>query len=93
MEDYREVKFELPGPGRHRAIFFLRPDKNLDEPDATKPSNERNIPVRWDDPTMLFIPTLNDESIFAALCYILDNHLADEAFENEDDIRRNDVVY
>ena len=92
IEDYREVNFELPGQGRQRAVFFLLPDKNSDDPYATKPTKEWDVPVRWDDPTMLFIPTLNDESILAAISYILDKGLADEAFEKDDGIRLDDTV-
>jgi hypothetical protein len=40
---------------------------------------------------MLFVPTLNDESVLSAMRYIIDNDQQDIAFENEDDIRLNDA--
>lgn len=89
IDDYREVNFELPGKGRHRAVFFLLPDKSSDDPYATTPVREWHVPVRWDDNTMLFVPTLGDESILAAMKYILTNGLEDEAFEDEEQIRFN----
>lgn len=89
IEDYREVNFVLPGQGRRRAVFFLLPDKNSSDPFATKPEHEWHVPVRWDDPTMLFIPDLSDRSILAAIKHIIDHKLEDEAFENEDDIERS----
>lgn len=87
IDDYREVCFEIPGKGRYRAVFFLLPDKNSDDPYKTMPIKEWLIPVRWDDPTMLYVPTLDDDSILAALSHILENGLEDDALENEDDIR------
>lgn len=90
IEDCREVKFELPGGGRRRAVFFLSPDKNSNDPYSIKPSDEWDVPVRWDDPTMLFVPTLSDEAVLTAMRYIIDNGLEDEAFENEDEIRLDD---
>ncbi len=51
------------------------------------PVSEWDVPVRWDDNTMLFVPTLGDESILAAMSYILTSGLEDEAFENGDDVR------
>jgi hypothetical protein len=89
IDDYREVNFELIGKGRHRAVFFLLPDKKSDDPYATIPDSEWDIPVRWDDNTMLFVPTLDDESILAAMKYVLTKGLEGEAFENENDIRLN----
>lgn len=86
VDDYREVNFELPGKGRHRAMFFLLPDRNSDDPNAVKPVSKWNVPVQWDDPTMLYIPTLGDDSILTAMKHIFDNGLEGEAFENEDDI-------
>lgn len=87
IDDYREVNFELSGRGRHRAVFFQLPDKNSEDPYAIKPIDEWNVPVRWDDRTMLYVPGLHDESILAAMRYIIDNGFVDDAFENEDDIR------
>ena len=89
IDDYREVNFELPGRGRYRAVFFLLPDKNSDDPYAIKPRDEWDVPVRWDDPTMLYVPALDDNSVLAAMRYIIDNDQQDDAFENEDDIRLN----
>lgn len=86
IDDYREVNFEFPGRGRFRVFFYLLPDKKSDDPFATKPSGEWDVPVLWDDPTMLYVPTLNDNSILAAMRYIIDNDRVDEAFENVDDI-------
>lgn len=91
IDDYREVNFELPGRGRHRAVFFHLPDKNSKNPYAIKPNDEWDVPVRWDDRTMLFVPELHDESILAAMRYIIDNGFVDVAFENEDDIRLSDL--
>ena len=91
IDDYRQVDFELLGRGKHRAVFFLLPDQNSDDPFATKPSSEWKNPVRWDDNTMLFIPTLEDRSIIAAMMYILEKGLEIDAFENEDDIATNDM--
>lgn len=90
MDDYREVTFGLPGKGRRRAVFFLLPDTKSHDPHAAKPVDEWDAPVRWDDNTMLFVPSLSDDSILAAMRYILGNGLEDEAFEDEDDIRLND---
>ena len=39
---------------------------------------------------MLFIPTLEDGSITAAMMYILENGLQNDAFEDEDDTAFND---
>jgi hypothetical protein len=91
IDDYREVIFELPGRGRHRAVFFHLPDKKSKDPYAIKPTDEWDVPVRWDDPTMLYVPGLHDESILAAMRYIIDNDYVDDAFENEDDIRLSDL--
>ncbi|MCU0713329.1 MAG: hypothetical protein MUC43_14815 [Pirellula sp.] len=91
IDDYREVNFEIPGRGRYRAVFFLLPDGNSDDPYAIKPINEWDVPVRWDDPTMLFVPTLNDDSILAAMRYIIDNGLESDACESDDDLRLNDT--
>lgn len=89
IDDYREVNFELPTRGRHRAVFFLLPDQGSDDPYAIKPIHEWDVPVRWDDPTMLYVPSLSNESILAAIRYIIDNGLEADAFENEEDIRLN----
>jgi hypothetical protein len=40
---------------------------------------------------MLYVPTLNDDSVLAAIRFIIDNDQQDDAFENEDDIRLNDA--
>ena len=39
---------------------------------------------------MLFVPSLSDESILAAMQYIIDNGMEADAFENEEDIRLDD---
>ncbi len=40
---------------------------------------------------MLYVPALNDDSVLAAMRYIIDNDQQDDAFENEDDIRLDDA--
>lgn len=86
IDDYRDVRFEIPGGGRRRAVFMLLPDRNSDDPFATAPADAWDVPVRWDDKTMLFIPALDDAAIVAAVLYILANGMEDAAFEDETDI-------
>lgn len=86
IEAYREVNFVIPGKGRHRALFFLLPDRNSMDPYAVMPTKEWNVPVRWDDNTMLFVPSLDDNSVLLAMKFIFQNGLETSAFENEEDI-------
>ncbi len=86
IEEYREVNFLIPGKGRHRAVFFLLPDRNSINTYAVMPTNEWNVPVRWDDNTMLFVPSLDDNSILSAINYIFKNGMEASAFENEEGI-------
>ena len=86
IEEYREVNFVIPGKGRHRAVFFLLPDRKSMDPYAVMPTKEWNVPVRWDDNTMLFVPSLDDDSVLSAMKYIFQNGLETSAFENEEDI-------
>ena len=86
IEEYREVNFVIPGKGRHRAVFFMLPDRNSMDPYSVMPTKEWNVPVRWDDNTMLFVPTLDDNSILSAMKYIFRNGMELSAFENEEGI-------
>lgn len=86
IEEYREVNFLIPGKGRHRAVFFLLPDRSSKDPYAVMPTKEWNVPVRWDDNTMLFVPSLDDNSILSAMKYIFQNGMEASAFENDEDI-------
>ena len=86
IDDYREVTFGLQDGSQRRAMFFLLPDKNSNDPYAVKPEGEWTVPVCWDDPTMLYVPTLKDESILAAITYILNQKLEASAFEVVDEI-------
>lgn len=86
IEDYRDVNFVIPTKGRHRAVFFLLPDKSSMDPYSVMPTREWNVPVRWDDNSMLFVPSLDDNSILSAMKYIFQNGMESSAFENEEDI-------
>ena len=88
IEDYREVNFSIPGKGPHRAVFWLLPDRNSDNPYAVMPKTEWSVPVRWDDNTMLFVPSMDDHAILAAMYYIFRNKLEASAFENLGDTSR-----
>lgn len=85
IDDYREVHFELPTKGRCMAVFFLLPDKSSSDPYSVKPLHEWDVPVRWDDPTMLYVPELHDQAILAAFKYIFENELEATAFEYLDE--------
>ena len=82
LDDYREVNFDLPNQGKTRAVFFLLPDNTSDDPFQPKPTEDWEVPVRWDDNTMLFVPSLDDSTILAAMAHIIENGHADDAFEN-----------
>ena len=86
IEEYREVNFVIPGKGRHRAVFFMLPDRNSMDPYSVMPTKEWNVPARWDDNTMLFVPTLDDNSILSAMKYIFRNGMELSACENEEGI-------
>ena len=83
LEDYRELNFEIPKLGRCRAVFFLLPDKNSLDVNVIRPlhRDQWNVPVKWDDPTMLYVPSLDDHSLLDAMNYIFDNSLEREVFE------------
>ncbi len=83
-EDSREVHVVIGDSGCWRAVLFLLPDKNSDDPDVAMNADEWSAPARWDDPTMLFVPSFDNESILAAFEYVLDNMLEASAFEHED---------
>jgi hypothetical protein len=85
IEEYREVNFLIPGKGRHRAVFFLLPDRSSMDSYAVMPTKEWNVPVRWDDNAMLFVPSLDDNSILSAMKYIFQNGMEASAFENDED--------
>lgn len=72
-------------------FFSYYQTKKAGDPYSIKPSDDWDVPVRWDDPMMLFIPTFTDKSILAAIRYIIDNGLENDAFENENEIRQNDL--
>ena len=86
LDDYREVAFELPNQGKHRAVFFLLPNKDSDDPCESKTAADWDVPVRWDDNTMLFVPSLDDSAITSAMKHIIDNGHSSDAFESEHDI-------
>lgn len=78
-----EVQLTIPEKGRYRAVLFLLPDKNSTDPFAVMPVDEWTVPARWDDNTMLFVPSFDANHIRAAFAYILENRLEDDAFEHE----------
>ncbi len=86
LDDFRQVVFNLPNSGKHRAVFFLLPNENSDDPFEPKPATDWAEPVLWDDNTMLYVPSLDDSAILSALRYIIDNGHVGDAFETEDDI-------
>lgn len=88
LDDFREVNFVLPNKGLRRAVFFLLPDPHSDSRQADVPTVVWPVPVRWDDKTMLYVPTLEDQSLLSALSYILLHDLDDETLENDQDISR-----
>jgi hypothetical protein len=90
IDDYREVNFVLADGDKRRAVFFLLPNATSDDPYSVMSHDKWTVPVRWDDNTMLFVPSLSDENILAAIKYILNNGLEDEAFECAEDIDFND---
>jgi hypothetical protein len=49
------------------------------------PTKEWNVPVRWDHNAMLFVPSLDDNSILSAMKYIFQNGMEASAFENDED--------
>lgn len=83
IDDYREVQFEHPRLGWCRAVFFLLPDKNSDVRHAIQPMpiDAWRVPVRWDDPTMLFVPGLDDRFLLEAMQYLMENRFEKEVFE------------
>jgi len=87
IDDYREVQVTIPDKGRYRAVLFHLPDKESDDPFDVMPLDQWTVPTRWDDNTMLFVPSFNPAHILAAFAHVLDNHLEDEAFEHENDIK------
>ena len=90
IDNSRDASLGLPGRGRYRAVFNLIPDKNADDPYAIRPRDPWDVRVRWHDPTTLFVPALNDDSVLAATKYIIDNSKQGNAFENEVEVRMLD---
>ena len=70
-------------------MFFLLPDKHSNDPYAVRREREWAVPVRWDDPTMLSVPTFSGESILAVITFVLNHNLEVRAFEVVDEIETN----
>ena len=50
------------------------------------PVEQWTAPARWDDNTMLYVPSFDEKHILAAFAHVLDHQLENEAFEHEDDV-------
>ncbi len=81
---YREVYFSLHGKGRYRARFWAVVDSKLKDPDASMPTSEWNVPVRWTDNRGLTVQSVDDNSILVAMSYIIRNGLEASAFHSGD---------
>ena len=64
------------------------PEQLPDNPYAVRPKTDWGVPVRWDDNTMLFVPSMDDHAILAAMSYIFRNKMEASAFEDLEDISR-----
>ena len=85
VDDCREIHVSIPDAGRFRAVLFLLPDKESDDPNAIMPVDQWTVPARWDDNTMLYVPSFDEKHILSAFAYVLDNQLEADAFEHEND--------
>lgn len=81
IDDYREVHLDIPGKGRYRAVLFLLPDTASDDSFAVLPIERWNVPAKWDDNTMLFVPSLDDRYVIDAFRFVLDENHEDSALE------------
>lgn len=86
IDDCREVRLTVPESGRYRAVLFLLPDTESDDTNAAMPIANWTVPARWDDNTMLYVPSFEPNHILAAFAHVLDNNLENEAFEHENDV-------
>ncbi len=82
-DEYREIYFSLKGK-RRRAVFWVVPDSNLNDPHTAMPAMEWNAQVMWKDNSGLPVRSVDDDSILAAMSYIFRNGMEASAFREGD---------
>lgn len=83
IDRYREVYFSLHGR-RYCALFCAAPEPSPNDSDTAKTETEWTVPEIGKDTRVLTIQSLHDDSILAAMSYIIRNGMEASAFREGD---------